>query len=424
MTMSANKYANLPDIDTAPDVYETEDVIPSSHTDNGDSTDDEPSVVRTRTRAAGDATLAGREELDTSNLISAEEASKHFRKAERKRRQRTRYTYPPSPSSSRSCSTSRSSSPTRHLSLPARLRVLQAELAALEAELADPSNPALQAREKSGDVVDPGEMIMGLVDVRERLAKVRNAKEGRGKLVSVVLGENYRGGVGEERDHEGGPERNERDMPKGSHVKDKDGNVAPERRSITEMDKRVGELEKLIGSVNVTLDETTPLTPPLLPMLMRLNNQLTLLTQPRHIDSVSRRLKLLLSDLERASTNQAQKRQNNMSQQDSQSGSTPAQDVVLPLLSRLAPSLPHIPHILTRLRTLSALHGSAAEFQSTVAALEEEQKRTREALDALKTAVESVEGSLEANRNTVAGNVGSLEGRVDNLLNRLESLSK
>ncbi|KAI6000715.1 Dynamitin-domain-containing protein [Pisolithus albus] len=424
MTMSANKYANLPDIDTAPDVYETEDVIPSSHADNGDSTDDEPSALRTRTRVAGDATLVGREELDTSNLISAEEASKHFRKAERKRRQRTRYTYPPSPSSSRSRSTSRSSSPTRHLSLPARLRVLQAELAALEAELADPSNPALQAREKGGNVVDPGEMIMGLVDVRERLEKVRNAKEGRGKLVSVVMGEKHRGGGAEGRGHQGSPERNERNMSKVGHVKGKDGSVAFETQSITEMDKRVGELEKLIGSVNVTLDETTPLTPPLLPMLMRLNNQLTLLTQPRHIDSVSRRLKLLLSDLERASSNQAQKRQNNMGQQDTQPGSTPAQDAILPLLSRLAPSLPHIPHILTRLRTLSALHGSAAEFQSTVAALEEEQKRTREALDELKTAVESVEGSLEANRNTVAGNVGNLEERVDNLLNRLESLSK
>ncbi|KAI6157446.1 Dynamitin-domain-containing protein [Pisolithus tinctorius] len=419
--MSANKYANLPDIDTAPDVYETEDVIPSSHADNGDSTDDEPSAVRTRTRAAGGATLAGREELDTSNLISTEDASKHFRKAERKRRPRTRYAYPPSPSSSRSRSTSRSLSPTRRLSLPARLRALQAELATLEAELADPSNPALQAREKGGDVADPGEMIMGLVDVRERLEKVRNAREGRGKLVSVVLGDRFRGGAGEERDrHEGTPERNEGDMAKDSHVKD--GDVAPETRSITEMDKRVGELEKLIGSVNVTLDETTPLTPPLLPMLMRLNNQLTLLTQPRHIDSVSRRLKLLLSDLERASTNQAQKRQNGL--QDTPPGSTPAQDAVLPLLSRLAPSLPHIPHILTRLRTLSSLHGSATDFQSTVAALEEEQKRTREALDALKTAVEGVESSLEANRTTVAGNVSNLDGRVDDLLNRLNLLSK
>ncbi|KAF8441377.1 Dynamitin-domain-containing protein [Boletus edulis BED1] len=189
------------------------------------------------------------------------------------------------------------------------------------------------------------------------------------------------------------------------------------------MDKRVGELEKLVGSVSATLDETTPLTPPLLPMLMRLNNQLTLLTQPRHIDSVSRRLKLLLSDLERVSASQMQKRQ-----QAGGGGAgtmlTPAQDAVLPLLSRLGPSLPHIPHILTRLRTLSVLHGSASEFQSTMAVLEEEQRRTREALEALNGAIANVESSLEANRSTVAGNVSSLEERVEKVLNRLEEVAK
>lgn len=180
-----------------------------------------------------------------------------------------------------------------------------------------------------------------------------------------------------------------------------------------------------LGPDLLLITQTTPLTPPLLPMLMRLNNQLTLLTQPRHIDSVSRRLKLLLSDLERVSTSQMQKRQ-----QTGGGGNgtltvlTPAQDAVLPLLSRLAPSLPHIPHILTRLRTLSALHGSAAEFQSTMVALEEEQRRTREALEALDTAVANVEASLEANRGTVAGNVSSLEDRVERVLNRVEEVAK
>lgn len=169
----------------------------------------------------------------------------------------------------------------------------------------------------------------------------------------------------------------------------------------------------------------TPLTPPLLPMLTRLNNQLTLLTQPRHIDSVSRRLKLLLSDLERVSTSQAQKRQSSTTVAGTASGGviTPAQDVVLPLLSRLAPSLPQIPHILTRLRTLSALHGSAAEFQGTMTSLEEERKRTREVLEALKVAVDNVEGSLEANRTTVSGNVSNLEEKISKVLDRLESLA-
>lgn len=230
--------------------------------------DDEPSASRTRNRVTGDAAANGREGLDTSNLISPEEASKHFRKAERKRtcrmfylpvaivmcntgrRQRALYAYPPSPSSSPSNSASRSPSPTRHLSLPGRLRALQAELVALEAEMADPSNPALQPREKGGETVDPGEMIRGLVDVRKRLEKVRNAKEGRGRLIDVVSSEKTAFTKGDE-DLQGTEDKGARDaLSNNSHHKDRS-----DLTDITEMDKRVGELEKLIGSVNVTLHE-------------------------------------------------------------------------------------------------------------------------------------------------------------------------
>lgn len=396
--MSANKYAYLPDIDTAPDVYETEDVTPPSEINGGDSDSDEPSGTRVRAQRGAETS---KEELDDSNLISAEDASRHFRRAER-RRQESRFAYPPSPTSS----PSRSPSPSRR-PLPARLRALQAELAALEGEVADPSNPALKA-----EGVDAGEMIRGLVDVRRRLEKVKMGREGRGRLVGVVLGD-------------GGREDSEGDVEQPSaDIKTRESKVqgAPEVRGVAEMDKRVGELEKLVGSVGATLDESTPITPPLLPMLTRLNSQLMLLTQPRHIDSISRRLKLLLSDLERVSTAQAQKRQPQPA--GSTIPGTATQDALLPLLTRLAPSLPHIPHILTRLRTLSALHASAGEFQGTMVALEEEQRKTRDALEALKIAVGDVETSLEANKGTVAGNVQGLEDRVDRVLTRLEELSK
>ena len=59
-----------------------------------------------------------------------------------------------------------------------------------------------------------------------------------------------------------------------------------------------------------------------------------------------------------------------------------------------------------------------------MSALEEEQRRTREALEALNSAVTNVEASLEANRSTVAGNVSNLEDRVDKVLNRLEEVAK
>lgn len=138
-----------------------------------------------------------------------------------------------------------------------RLRALQAELVALEAELADPSNPQLH-KERVEDHVDPGELIRGLVDVRGRLEKISKGKEGRGKLVSAILGDagSSEGALGVD----GGIIEGK----KATDVKDKTkekGNV-PNVRSMAEMDKRVGELETLVGSSNAALDEVRILPSP------------------------------------------------------------------------------------------------------------------------------------------------------------------
>jgi len=223
-------------------------------------------------------------------------------------------------------------------------------------------------------------------------------------------------------------------------------------RSIVELDSRVGELETIVGSSSTTLDELSPLPPPLLPLLTRLNTQLTVLTQPRHIDSISRRLKLLLSDLDRVHQQQHQHQQQQQQQQGTSSNSqrrpstqqqslsasvnpaaspvttapaahTALSEQLAPLLTRLAPTLPHIPHLLTRLRTLSALHISAAEFQSTLEGLEAEQKKTRDSLLEISNALEGVEKSLEENKGVVKGNVGALEERVEGLLRRIDDTS-
>ncbi|KAG6813676.1 hypothetical protein H0H92_008524 [Tricholoma furcatifolium] len=400
--MSANKYADLPDIDTAPDVYETEDILPATQELRGDDSDEEAPPQRGSTQARNNT--PGKEEIDSSNLIDPAEASKRFAKAERRHRARTYYAYPPS---------DEEPTTTRPVSLSARLRSLQTELTALEGELADPSNPQL-AKEREVDNVDPGELIRGLVDVRARLDKIRKGKEGRAKLVGAVLDDE--------------PSREEQKTKSGEGiVKGEDAANAnkPEVRSIAEMDRRVGELEKLVGSSSASLDDqTSPLPPPLLPLITRLNAQLTLLAQPRHIDSISRRLKILLSDLERVS---AAQQHAHRQQQHLPSDVPPApqvQDTILPILSRLGPALPQIPHILTRLRTLAALHTSAAEFQDTLQGLEEEQRKMHEALTELDGAVKTVEASLEDNRSVVKGNVAGLESRVDTLLNRLEELSR
>ncbi|THH07761.1 hypothetical protein EW145_g3162 [Phellinidium pouzarii] len=425
--MSVNKYANLPDIDTSQDVYETEDSFPT-HAGAGDSSEDE-SAAPTRQPTNGGARAEGVdiEGLDSSSLVSADEAGRKFRKAERKRdlRLRSIYAYPPSSPPS-------PSSPSHARPLATRMRTLQAELDSLEAELADPSNPLLHGDEHGGAQIDPGELMRGLVDVRGRLDKVKKAKEGRGRLVGVILNRDKEV-EGLKRDLN---RARSKDAAQSKDVEPGEGKDKTEAKddeednvALAELDRRVGELEDLIGSSSVALDETSPLPAPLLPMLTKLNTQLTILTQPRHLDSISRRLKLLISDLDRLMA--AQHTQAGGRRPNQQSAHAPAvgapsslQEQLLPLLARLAPHLPHLPHLLTRMRTLSGLHAAAADVQGALGTLEAEQRRTHGRLDVLSTAVEGVEKSLEENAQVVRGNVGGLEERIEMLVSRLDALGK
>ena len=178
--------------------------------------------------------------------------------------------------------------------------------------------------------------------------------------------------------------------------------------------------------------------------MTRLHAQLTLLTQPRHIDSISRRIKLLNAEFERTNSSNSQAHHgtqrrgthhapgpsspavaspsSSLPAPASSASSTALQEQLAPVLTRLAPLLPHIPHILTRLRTLSALHTSAAGFQKTLEGLEEEQRRVHGALEDLQKAVEGVENSLAENEKLVKGNVRELEDRIDGLGRRVDDI--
>lgn len=136
------------------------------------------------------------------------------------------------------------------MSLSQRLRLLQAEVTALETELSDPSNPLYnKERELESGAVDPGDLIRGMVDVKGRLGKISKAKEGRGKLVSVVLGEEGHVHATSAPDVEKSKEEEKEKAPQPEKVSDV--------REIADMDRRVGELEKIVGSSNTALDEVS-----------------------------------------------------------------------------------------------------------------------------------------------------------------------
>ncbi|KAF6760029.1 Dynamitin-domain-containing protein [Ephemerocybe angulata] len=346
-----------------------------------------------------------------SHMLSPEEASRKFRKAEKKRdRTRAMYAYPESDEDPTS-PVDATGAP-KSLPLSQRLRSLQAELSSLEHELSDPSNPLLQ-KEREETNVDPGELIRGLVDVRSRLDKIVKEKEGRARLVGNIMHDTQDSGKEQDQPGSGGNAESKDSLP---------ASTKTDVQTLVEVDKRVEELERLVGSSNMSLDDSSPLPPPLLPMITKLNSQLALLTQPRHIDSISRRLKLLLSDLERAAAAQQHRRQGSQGNDASLGPSNHEQ--LLTIVNRIAPSLPQIPHILSHLRTLSNLHSAAGEFQDTLKDLEQEQQKIHGGLQQLQAAVETVEHSLEENRTVVKDNVSGLDTRVNELLKRLEDIKR
>jgi hypothetical protein len=145
------------------------------------------------------------------------------------------------------------------------LRALQAELSALENELADPSNPLLH-KEREEDNVDPGELIRGLVDVRGRIEKIRKGKEGRGKLVGLIVGSSEADMTMGEESGLTSSSRTKEERKTGREARRED---PLDVRNIVEMDRRVGELEKLVGSSGAALDEVrTPFTKGILTSLL------------------------------------------------------------------------------------------------------------------------------------------------------------
>jgi nuclear migration protein JNM1 len=114
----------------------------------------------------------------------------------------------------------------------------------VESELADPASPLL-ARDREQGQVDPGDLLKGLVDVKARLAKFSVGHEGRARLVQDVL----RDPLPLDQVAGTAPEKNDSEEAKALHK-------APETaKDIAEMDRRVGELEKLVGSASTSLDE-------------------------------------------------------------------------------------------------------------------------------------------------------------------------
>ncbi|KPV74680.1 uncharacterized protein RHOBADRAFT_53637 [Rhodotorula graminis WP1] len=228
------------------------------------------------------------------------------------------------------------------------------------------------------------------------------------------------------------------------------------------LERRVAELELALGASGADVSESSPHPAPLLPTLSRLEHLVTLLTQPRHLDSISRRVKVLVQDLERIHDSRRKlgdSRPLNVALQGGMTLATgggtgapsssstaaasggsaaPAANAGAPqlppdaaqqlsslaaLLPRIDPLLPLAPRLLSRLRSLSALHARAAAFGDELGATRDEVRRLAEADQGLGEVLRGLEGSVEGNEERTRANLESVERRVEDVVRRLDALS-
>ncbi|KAI8450287.1 hypothetical protein BY996DRAFT_4587680 [Phakopsora pachyrhizi] len=246
---------------------------------------------------------------------------------------------------------------------------------------------------------------------------------------------------------------------------------------ITKLDGRLDMIERLLGSSNLLQSSSSGdvnLPAPLLVTISKLEHQLSLLTQPRHLDSISRRVKVIVTDLERvhearrkltdqrplsialasgitvvtqnqisssasaqqatSSSNIPNNSLNNLpgviSSSSDQSPNLVAPDSIYKLerlynlLPRIDPLLPLVPHLLSRLRSLSKLHSESMEFRDR---LNESNRSVLETLKRTKGLEEvfcKLEKSFEENEVIVKKNLESVEGRIEKILESIEKLKQ
>ncbi|ORZ23985.1 Dynamitin-domain-containing protein [Absidia repens] len=236
---------------------------------------------------------------------------------------------------------------------------------------------------------------------------------------------------------------------------------AQQQGRVVDIDDRIAKIEKLVGtSSGQGFDSIPPnfTTTSLIHSLSKLEQQITLLAQPRHLDTVARRIKVLNSELDRlhelksggntgptgrkdlgygglsglpgsTTTTSASVAAGGLgdNNKDDQHGlSNDAEEKVTHLfatMEKVDPLLNLTPALLTRLKALQGLHTEAATFGRSVKVISEEQTRMTEEIKSLDTTCELLTKSLKDNEDLINKNVGVIDSRMTDLVQRMEALA-
>ncbi|KAI9498742.1 hypothetical protein BDB00DRAFT_881169 [Zychaea mexicana] len=188
---------------------------------------------------------------------------------------------------------------------------------------------------------------------------------------------------------------------------------------VSDIDERIAKLESLVGSSSGRgLDDLPPslATASLIGSVSKLEQQITILAQPRQLETVARRVKVLISELDRLNELKSGRKDLSLGflssttslpstaggaaganaaneNKEAQGLSSEAEEKVNQLfatMEKVDPLLNLTPALLTRLKALQGLHTEASTFGRSVKAISEEQTRITDELKNLSTACELV----------------------------------
>ncbi|KAG0149928.1 hypothetical protein CROQUDRAFT_88480 [Cronartium quercuum f. sp. fusiforme G11] len=518
-----SKYASLPDIDTAPDVYETPDISTVLVTERDEDSDTEgPSHLGSShihkalnediNQNALDQSLA-RKRFGTTAGLDGTDADFSMSLLKREPR-RSSALYPPPPR--RTFETGEYSIIPRGYTVSAedrdreeetplqRLRRLRFEIEQLEEELeaqverphfspaqdvkADSQNPSAETTTNSPTPGNPASRpavnkkgkLRAELSPAELLAQLQHMRGDLGKLSASIQPSEQNSSLATNLKQREAYAKNLLQQLTGGSTSDLGSSQRPSNRSSSgptgissanaaKLDARLNALENLLGSTSLLQASSTgdvTLPPPLLVTLSKLEHQLSLLTQPRHLDSVSRRVKVIVTDLERVHearrklsdhrplslalasgiTVVTQAAAGNPNVSTTVAGvpgvvpmisSVPSggQGVSLPpdglhklerlynLLPRIDPLLPLVPHLLIRLRSLADLHVDAHQFGQNLKEAERALAQLGQRSKELEEILKGVESSVEENEVVVKNNLRLVEERIEGLVKMLDRLA-
>ncbi|CAO3691610.1 unnamed protein product [Umbelopsis ramanniana] len=446
----SSKYSTLPDIDDQPDVFETEDSVGNDHIRSFESqeaqySDDENEDVDKQGVPLRDAAsrfqgaVVDASDTDFSDRLTRRRKAMYRTFIKRSTLETSEYELLPK-------------DPTLHETSLQKLRRLQYELQELSDEVEKKKED-----EVIGTEVRQGDLLSQISYLQSDLSRISSSLAGRGddeqdgltaqaaearQLIKQL--EVYKSIVAA--DDNGSNEQKEV-----SHTKDAKGETLTyelfynpktaqhfKQAQIVEIDSRIAKLEQLIGYSSGDNVDSLPnnlSSTSIVALVSKLEKQMTVLSQPRHLDMISRRVKLVNTELDKLNELKNGKgdagnnsNYGNNNQKNGEANAVPdATDdkinALFDIMKKAEPMLNITPAVLTRLKALQGLHTESATFSESIKMISEEQAKITDELENLGGVSNKLQKSFQENDANIQANMQIMDDRMTELLRRINNLN-